>query len=323
MTTYNPRHKPSDVEKVITMKEEGYSNRAVAKTVFGSKSKCSTVSDIYTAYRKGQLTLVSNNTKPKEPKILFLDLEIAPTIAAVFNRYKTNVGVDAVLEEPYILTVAHSLLNEDEVTTKGIDDFPLFRYDTQNDYQLVEYIRDLINDADIVVAHNAKFDKGWFNQQLANWNLSPPQPYKLVCTLNACRKHFNLPANSLDAACKYFGLGRKVKHKGMSLWLDCKKGDLTALAEMKKYNKGDIPTLKELYLKVRPFMNEHPNVQMYYDEIEPRCRVCGSTELTSIKETFTPAGKFSTCQCKECGATSKTSHNLLSKEEKQALLKSA
>ena len=63
------------------------------------------------------------------------------------------------------------------------------------------------------------------------------------------------------------------------------EGDVDAFGRMKDYNIGDIPTLRELYLKIRAYIPNHPNVALYFGDSEDvmRCGVCGSKHLELLE----------------------------------------
>jgi hypothetical protein len=48
---------------------------------------------------------------------------------------------------------------------------------------------------------------------------------------------------------------------------------------MRRYNIRDVVALEPLYLKLRPWIEGHPNVAVYSDSDEVACPKCGSTKL--------------------------------------------
>lgn len=152
--------------------------------------------------------------------------------------------------------------------------------------------------------------------------MQPPSPYITIDTLAALKESFSLPSNALEAACNYFELdSRKLSHEGFSLWRRCVEGDPTAFDEMEEYNIGDIPTLEELYLTVRPWMKRHPNVALFHkDQSVMRCVRCGSDDLVveNGKTAQTFLSKFTVYRCQECGSCARDRQNV---REKAAMKK--
>ncbi len=74
--------------------------------------------------------------------------------------------------------------------------------------------------ADPIVAHNAPFDIGFINAELARLDLPPLDPGRAIDTVALARKrHPGLPAN-LDALCRRFGIDNSMRTSHNAL-LDC------------------------------------------------------------------------------------------------------
>lgn len=307
---------PIDIKKeVVKLRQEGNTFASIAHTVCRPYT---TVFD-FLGTEEGINMLGELDTVGSLPNILFFDVEVMASLVLAFPRFKANISPDAVIEEPYMLSYAGSW-GEGEVFSQKLTDNPDWAYEPKSDYRLICSVWELLDKADIVIAHNAKFDKGWFNQRCAVWGISPPSPYKLICTLKEVRKAFNLPANSLKAVTNYFDLTNKLDSGGMETWVRIYNGDRTAFDDMEEYNIGDIPTLREVYRTVLPFMTTHPNVALYYSDDKPRCYKCGSTELSETgKYTYTGVSKFELTQCGKCGSFNSRKTNVLEKDKKRSL----
>lgn len=64
------------------------------------------------------------------------------------------------------------------------------------------------------IAHNATFDMGFVNAELARLNLPPILPARVVDTLALARRKHPMGPNSLDALCKRYGIdnSHRLKH---------------------------------------------------------------------------------------------------------------
>lgn len=239
------------------------------------------------------------------PKVLFLDLEVSASIVAAFSMFKHFSTPDHIIQFPYILSFAANWLYmpEGHIESAHLADYPMFETDHKCDKELVEDLWHYFDKADVIVIQNEGFDRGWFTQRCAYWNLPEPSPYRVVCTLKGLKKAMSLPSNSLGYSTKYFNLGHnKLHHDGISLWIDCMAGDVDALKKMEEYNRGDIPTLRELYLKIRAYIPNHPNLALYYADGKQRCPVCGGDHLTKLSEkAYTNLSIFSSYRCDDCG----------------------
>lgn len=297
-------------QQAIELDKQGISWREIGRRLGVSKS---TVSDMLRNHRK------QRQTQSVGAKVLFLDVEVAPSITVAFSRFKAFASPDHVLQEPYMLTYVVKWMHED--VTYGNTLLDTEHVHLQDDGQLISALWEYLNDADIVVAQNAKFDRGWFNQRCIIHGLNPPSPYKLVDTLQMLKRNFSLPSNSLAAAAQYFNLTRKKSHSGIDMWIKCMNGDAEAFEEMLDYNDGDVVTLEELYKKIQPFSNDLPNMSLYYKDAKPRCVGCGSSDIAPTKYlAHTALSSFETMQCRCCGKYSRTRKNVRTKQEMSATM---
>lgn len=307
------KHSEKTINQILTLHEAGFSSRKIAKQVFGKSTSKSTVNDILNRFKE------QGSVQDNFPKILFIDVEVQGTLNISFPRFKAFISPSAVLHEPYLLTFACNWAHEPEedILVKGLDDYTsLFEDDYRNDVLLVEELWELLDEADVIIAHNAKFDEGQINNRFAYHGLTPPSPYKVICTLKALKQYFKLPSNSLDASTKYFELENKLGNDGIKLWVDCFKGDRDAFLKMKEYNYGGIPTLRQLYYKVLPFIKNHPNLGLYYNDDNLRCGNCGSVDLKTEKGyAYTNMSKFNVYRCNSCGSVKRNRKNVRSKEQ--------
>lgn len=259
-------------------------------------------------------------------KMVFLDIEVAPATTLLFNMFNHFSTPDHIEEFPYILTAAWNWLHDDKgvIHHRSLPDYPAFKVNIKDDSQLVYDLWQVLDECDILVAQNAKFDKGWISQQFALHGLPEPSPYRIICTLKNSKGNFALPSNSLGYVVKYFRLEQeKLKHDGIDLWKRCKAGDLEAFDEMVTYNRGDIPTLRDLYLTTRAHIEKHPNLAIYFNDDEVRCPVCGSSHLSKLdgKLAFTNLSKFQSYRCGDCGTVKRDSTALNNSQSRKNLLR--
>ena len=252
------------------------------------------------------------------PKILIFDIETAPMEVYVWNLWKNVVTPQMVIKDRSMLSWSAKWLFEEEIFGQHVKSREAVE---RTDESIVSGLWALLNEADIVVAHNGNnFDVKISNARFAIAGLMPPMPYKVIDTLRHSKKVWNFPSHKLDCLNEYFGLPMKMEHEGMELWKKCVGGNNTALHTMLKYNKRDVAILEEFYLKMRPWIKGHPNVALYIDTDEQLCTNCGNEELTWGGHYFTPAGKYKSFRCDTCGAIGRSRTSDLDKETKARLL---
>ena len=249
------------------------------------------------------------------PRILILDVETFPNTAYVWRFFKENVGAKQVLEYSTLASFAYKWLDDDAVHYEDTQH--------QSEKKLVRNLLNVLDAADIVVAHNgAKFDLPTIQGRALVLGLKPPSPYKIVDTLLVARYEFNFPANSLEHLAILLDVGKKGGHHkfpGFELWAECLKNNPEAWEEMKIYNKQDVTTLEEIYLKMRPFMRRHPNVAVYEEVDKTLCPKCASAHIQWRGYAVTNVYKYKKFQCQSCGGWGRTRFNEFPKEFKHAL----
>lgn len=296
------------INKIEVLLSEGLSSRKVASVVGCGKSAVNN-------YRNRL------NIKPSTngPKILFLDLESTPSITANFGRYKVNIGPESVIQEGgWLLSASWCWMHDQEV--KGIVLTPE-EAKNQDDSRIVAELYDLFEQADMVVAHNgSRFDVPLFKTRLIANGFSAPKSVKVIDTLVIAKKlKFN--SNKLDSLGNYLGVGRKLPHVGMPLWLGCMQGDKKSLSNMLEYNKQDVKLLVDVYKALRAFDNRAPNAGLYFDDNLTRCVVCGSAEVHETGNVVhTAVSSFAEVQCRSCGHRSRKRKNLNSKDKSSSVL---
>ena len=238
-------------------------------------------------------------------KIVYWDIESSPNIVYTWGAgYEENVI--EVIEPWFMLSFAYRWEGVPEKSTTCIIVTPE-EARAGDDSRIVEALRDVLDEADIAIAHNGdNFDKKKFNARLIKHGLTPPQPYRTIDTLKVARGNFKFNSNRLDSLGQFLEVGKKVPHTGFQLWKDCMAGDEKALALMAKYNKGDISLLRDVYMKLRPFMPTHPNLALYGDVSAcPKCEA-DSTHLRSRGYRYTNLTRKQTWHCLVCGGWSST-----------------
>lgn len=253
----------------------------------------------------------------KKCKVLIFDLETAPNLAYVWGMFKQNIGLNQVQAEGYVMSFAAKWLGEDKVM--------YFENRHGDDKPLIKRLIDLFDKADIVVAHNGnRFDVPIVMGRALVHGFAPPEPFKQIDTLQVARRQFRLMSNKLEHIANVLGCAPKLDHAkfaGFALWHQCLKQNDEAWEEMRKYNVQDVLTLEEVYLKLRPFMKNHPNVAIYEEPDEPACPKCGSKHIHYRGYFYTNAGKYRKFRCMTCKGWSSTRYTELNKDVAKNIMK--
>lgn len=237
-------------------------------------------------------------SKEGKLKILFYDIETAPTLGYVWGLYQQDVI--RVKENWYILSFAWKFQGDKRIKAYALPDFPNYKKNKKDDSALAQKLWDLLDEADIVIAHNGdRFDQKKSNATFVKHNMTPPSSYFSIDTLKIARKYFKFDSNSLNNLSQFLGMGKKLRTGGFDLWEDCIEGDMKAWRKMVRYNKQDIVLLEKVYLRFRPWVDNHPRVLAH--GIKPfSCPKCGSIHLQSRGVRRTKTMTYQRYQCQNC-----------------------
>jgi RNase_H superfamily len=228
-------------------------------------------------------------------KILFIDIETAPSLGWVWQKWEANV-IDF-KSDWYLLSFAYKWSDDKKVTVLGLDDAPKYKKGSEDDKWLSKKLWDLLDEADIVIGHNSdQFDLPKINTRFLTHGLNPPAPYKTVDTLKIARKIFKFDSNKLDDLARYLKIGRKLPTTGFHTWRGCMTGDPQAWKLMKQYNAHDVELLESLYSLIRMWHPTHPNVNMG----EEACPTCSSKNVQRRGFSYTLLRKKQRFQCLNC-----------------------
>lgn len=249
-------------------------------------------------------------------RILLWDLETAPHVVYTWSLYPESISHDNIIEEGFIISGAWKWLGEKKIHSVSVlNDQPRFKKNHKDDYHVVKTLHDVLSKADIIIAQNGdKFDWKTFQYRCAKHNLPAPKKPQSIDTLKTLRNEFKAPSNKLDFIGQAFEIGQKVETpKG--LWKQATEGDEKAIREMVVYNRGDIILLENLYNRIRPYIRNHPNLNLYRVGVEHKgCKSCpdgGSLKRSGYH--YTTSGKYQAYRCK-CGAWNRSKVNLKATE---------
>ena len=233
------------------------------------------------------------------PKILILDLEMAPMRAYVWRRWKENITLDQTITDSFILCWSAKWLYDNNVYSDFLSPEEIANED---DSRITASMYNLISNADIVVAYNGKkADIPWLNSAFIRAKLPPTKPFFIVDPYEVVKKVFGFTSNKMDAIAGYLGIEHKLE-TSFDLWKRCMEGSVEAMSYMVKYNRMDVKILEEIYIRLRPWIPRHPNIANIMDtDVCPFCGLPNYEELEG-QYYYTTTGKYKLYRCIECGA---------------------
>lgn len=259
---------------------------------------------------------------PDRPRILTLDIETAPIEAYVWGLFDQNIGLDMIKTEWSILCYSAKWLGD----PKMIFDYTggRGRSRVRDDKKLMRGLWKLLDKADLVVAQNGlAFDVKKINSRLLEHGLTPYSPIRVIDTLIASKSYFANTSNKLAWTSAHYTDAPKSEHKlfpGFDLWKECLADNPKAWAEMKHYNIQDVIATEKLYLKLRPWIHNHPNVSVFSTLEARQCPKCGGENLKSCGIRRLNLGAYRRYRCLDCKAFSRGKGMMLTKDKRHAML---
>jgi DNA polymerase elongation subunit (family B) len=291
-------------EVVVRMKEKSYLME-MGRGKLSKYFKCSK-EDISEAKR------IVRRVSIKKPRILVLDIETAPIKAYVWRLWKQDISTGAILSDYFMIGWAAKWLSEDNMMSQCLSSKEILMED---DCRIVETLWHLLNQADIVIAHNGeRFDIPRIRSRFLVHGLPPTTHYSQIDTLKVAKKEFGFSSNKLDYLAQMLGIDGKIV-TGLDLWVRCMQGDEVALKQMELYNRHDVEILEDVYMRLRPYIKSHPNLNLYNEDLEASCPSCGGKDLAYGGYYYTQTGKYQAYACRDCGAISRKRKTILPKEK--------
>lgn len=241
-------------------------------------------------------------TRPVETtgmKLLYYDIETSLQPVAVFQLANNDwIDPSNILEERYIICAAWQWEREKEIHTVSVlDDPKRYKKNPHDDLYVVEKLHQILSEADVIVHHNGDaFDKRYINTRILAHGLSVLPPVASIDTYKVAKANFLLNSNKLDYVGKLLGVGQKIQ-TSHGLWLRVLQGDADAVREMVAYNKQDVALLKQVFLKLRPYIASHVNRELFGEQGCPRC---GSLKIQSRGVHRAITKIYQRWQCQTC-----------------------
>lgn len=184
-------------------------------------------------------------------KMLFLDIETAPSLVYVWGLYNNQViPIERIVKPGYTLCFS--------AKWRGKKKMHFHSAQNGGKRKMVQAAWNLLDEADAVCHYNgSNFDIPTLRGEFMANHMPPPSPFVQIDLLKTVRT-VRIASRKLDYVCGQLGLGSKTKHKGMDLWTGCMNGNAADWKIMTKYNKRDVVLLENLFTEIEPWVNGMP-----------------------------------------------------------------
>lgn len=226
-------------------------------------------------------------------KILFLDIETKPAVVVTFGIRDQHIGHKQILENPGVICVGLKWAGEKRARVYS---------DWQHGHrEMLEAVHAALEEADAVATYNgAAFDLPKLQGEFLLAGM-PPAPQVTQIDIFRSVRRLGFISNKLDYIAPLLGIGSKVKHEGLDLWLKVMDGDEAAQRRMARYCAGDVMLTERVYERVRGFIHNHPHLGTTHPA---DCGACGSSRTQARGWHRTKASIRQRYQCQACGTWS-------------------
>lgn len=230
-------------------------------------------------------------------KILHLDIETAPNTAYVWGLFDQNIQHDHLKDTSYILCWSAMWNHQSRIISNDTQGYLQGSAHYRN---MLEHMWGLLDEADVVVHYyGSKFDIPVLNREFAKYKIGPPSPYKQVDLKLVVAKAFKFESNKLAHVASKLGLGDKIE-TDFSLWTGCMENDPEAWMHMIRYNRHDVRLLKQLYIRLLPWIEKHPSHSVFSERMA--CPKCGSIHVQKRGTQIASIAAYTRYHCQGCGA---------------------
>ena len=239
-------------------------------------------------------------SKP-EPNTLILDIESSLDILAAYGLREQYHSPENLIQDWFIICFAYKWLGGKRIYSYSIlDDIKRWVADHTDDYSVVKRMHEVVSECDVIVGHNmARFDWRKFMARVIYHGLPPLNKPAIVDTLKEARKLASFTSNKMSYLAKHLKVEHKLEHAG-DMWIRILSGDAKALKEAVAYCRGDIVTTEALYLRLRPYMETHPNHNLWRGDGIECCPKCGSESFQHRGFRNNTTTRIRRYQCNEC-----------------------
>jgi hypothetical protein len=240
--------------------------------------------------------------------VLFYDIEIFHTYDEAYQERMYTGWLDkSVRMSADVSCISHFGYAVDDEPVQCLDLTMDPKYDAKapakSEKWLLSQIVRFFNTSSHLVAHfGDRFDRRYLNAKFMQHKLAPIPPPNLLKQTDTCllaRRHLKLSSNRLDSIAKFFGLQRKKDKNWPEDWIGMTKGLLAAFKRNGVYCKGDVETLREVYQKLRPFVQGQPT-QMAVNGISG-CPECAAKTVNKYGFAYKGNKKYQRYICRACG----------------------
>ena len=257
--------------------------------ILAKKDMYPTVEQCRIALQEGRVNFKKQQQEEEKEevkfKVLIYDIETSYNIVKSWRvGYNLNINPGDIIKERAIICVSYKWLGEEEIYSLAWDK-------NQDDRFLLEQFIEVLNEADLIVAHNGdRYDLKFIKTRAIFHGLSMYLNYPQFDTLKVAKKKFMFNSNKLDYIADFLGYGNKIKTE-MKLWDDIIFNSCPeAMKKMIEYCNKDVKLLEEIYIIFKDWEKNKQHVGVLAGQPTYSSPNSGTVDISLVKTITTPAG---------------------------------
>lgn len=194
-----------------------------------------------------------------------------------------------------------------DVGEKKVELFTLRSYGDKNpllyEKELVHDVREFMcEDIDVLLSYYGKgYDIPFLNSKMLEYGFDALPNLPHVDLYWTAKSNLSLSRKSMQNVGYFTQISHEKSPVEGRLWKRAMTGDLGALREIEKHNVADIDVLRDVYIKLRPYVRMHPRLNGNL-----ACRFCGAFRLQNRGLYVTHLkNDQQRVQCQACGSWDK------------------
>lgn len=244
-------------------------------------------------FKEGKPVIVEEK---KPSRVLILDIETLPLVLYSWGNWPEYPSYKNVIKDFCILSWSAKWLYDDKIMSEILTPREAR---SRDDSRISKLLWNLLDKADVVVAHNGKrFDIRKINTRFFKHGMPQPSSYRLIDTYMAAKNSFGMSFNGQNYIAKFIGSREKLDTE-YELWIACDMGEASALDYMREYNEGDVRGLEEIYIRMRSWIPNHPNLTLS-ENVKDACPVCLSRNYLEIGVFPSKTHRYKEYRCSDC-----------------------
>lgn len=245
-------------------------------------------------------------------KIIIFDIETLPNLPMVlrhlpkiddWNGNSLKASINSVL------CIGWKELGSKKTNLISAWDSDSWEKSVNDDREVLIKFSKVLSDASAIVSHNGKrFDWRFIQTRLVMNDLRPLPPIQHIDTKQVSKQHLFAISNRLNDVAEITKAQKKLENGGWELWERVWARDPKAIKLMGEYCKQDVRTLEQVFLKLRPFIKNLPNANLFNLEGNA-CPICGSLKIVKNGTRVETNGIRQRWLCHDCFSPFKTMKN--------------